>query len=86
MAGFAAPPFHPILTDAGAGPTLTNPILALLIGFSSFLGRILSAIRKRTNFLFRLTVEKNGQGRFLKWQDQWISKRPTASITAQVTP
>ena len=23
MAGFAAPPFHPILTDAGAGPTFT---------------------------------------------------------------
>jgi quercetin dioxygenase-like cupin family protein len=23
MAGFAAPPFHPILTDAGGGPTLT---------------------------------------------------------------
>ena len=23
MAGLAAPPFHPILTDAGAGPTFT---------------------------------------------------------------
>jgi hypothetical protein len=23
MAGFAAPPFHPILTDAGSGPTFT---------------------------------------------------------------
>jgi quercetin dioxygenase-like cupin family protein len=23
VAGFAAPPFHPILTDAGAGPTFT---------------------------------------------------------------
>ena len=23
MAGFAAPPFHPILTDAGGGPTFT---------------------------------------------------------------
>ena len=23
MAGFAAPPFHPILTNAGGGPTFT---------------------------------------------------------------
>jgi hypothetical protein len=23
MTGFAAPPFHPILTDAGCGPTFT---------------------------------------------------------------
>ena len=23
MAGFVAPPFHPILTDAGGGPTFT---------------------------------------------------------------
>jgi|SRR5215831_11626681 len=37
MAGLAAPPFHPILTDAGAGPTFTMlgttmPLIATAAG------------------------------------------------------
>jgi hypothetical protein len=31
-----------------------------------------------------LTVDKNGQGISLKWHG--INKRPTTSVTAQVTP
>src|SRR5215469_13667431 len=43
-----------------------------------------SVDRTLANFLFRLTVERNGQTDFA--QMAWINKRPTTSITAQVTP
>jgi hypothetical protein len=36
------------------------------------------------NFLFCLTVDKSGQRHFS--QMAWIKKKPTTSITAQVTP
>ena len=41
-------------------------------------------IRKRTNFLFRLTVDKNGHRH--SSQMARTNTRPTTSITAQVTP
>src|SRR5215470_6330169 len=43
-----------------------------------------SVDRTLANFLFRLTVDRNGQRHFA--QMAWINKRPTTSITAQVTP
>ena len=52
MAGFAAPPFHPILTDAGGGPTFT------MLGTTMRLVGVhrVTSIHVRTRYFIFLTV------------------------------